>query len=548
MPGGVRHHEPRARRKRSHRSPPNAAISPIRSPSSRVPRAASGAASPRCSPPRARASSSPTSTGRPSATAAALRVEGRDARASATDVTDAAPVEALAAAALAAYGRIDILAANAGIYPSTELAAIDDAPGTTSWTSTSRARCTPSRPALPAMLERGYGRIVLTSSITGPITGQPGYAHYGASKAAMLGLMRSAAIELATSGVTVNAVMPGNVETPGLGETSEEHQRLMLSSIPMGASASRRTSAGPCASWPRARPATSPGRRWSSTAARSCRSRRRRNGLDLWRLGTGRHYIACQGSFTSPAIVASPADQGPLPATMFANFLIGLREGLEAALVVSILIAYLVRTGRRDRLPRSGSVSGRGRAVAWLRGAAHLHLIAAHLRARRRPSAGSMSIIAVGFVTWMIFWMRRTARDVAGETSTASSTRRSAVGPVAVAVVGVPRRRRARVWRPRCSSGRPRRRPAAPAQPLIGSLLGIGPAVVLGWLLYRGAIRINLSRFFTWTGAAPDHRRRRRPRLRRPRPAGGGHPSGPEQPRVRRQQRRSRRTPGTARC
>ena len=63
---------------------------------------------------------------------------------------------------------------------------------------------------------RGYGRIVLTSSITGPVTGQAGFAHYGASKAAMLGFMRSAAVELATSGVTINAVLPGNVETPGL--------------------------------------------------------------------------------------------------------------------------------------------------------------------------------------------------------------------------------------------------------------------------------------------------------------------------------------------
>jgi 3-oxoacyl-[acyl-carrier protein] reductase len=74
---------------------------------------------------------------------------------------------------------------------------------------------------------------VLTSSITGPITGHPGYAHYGASKAAMLGFMRSVAVELATTGVTINAVMPGNVETPGLAETSEEHQDRMLASIPM---------------------------------------------------------------------------------------------------------------------------------------------------------------------------------------------------------------------------------------------------------------------------------------------------------------------------
>jgi 3-oxoacyl-[acyl-carrier protein] reductase len=84
------------------------------------------------------------------------------------------------------------------------------------------------------MRARGYGRIVLTSSITGPITGHPGFAHYGASKAAMLGFMRSAAVELARSGITVNAVMPGNVTTPGFADTSDEHQQRMLSSIPMG--------------------------------------------------------------------------------------------------------------------------------------------------------------------------------------------------------------------------------------------------------------------------------------------------------------------------
>ena len=75
---------------------------------------------------------------------------------------------------------------------------------------------------------------MLTSSITGPITGQPGFAHYGASKAAMLGLMRSAALELAGDGITINAVLPGNVRTEGLAATSEAHQRQMLSSIPLG--------------------------------------------------------------------------------------------------------------------------------------------------------------------------------------------------------------------------------------------------------------------------------------------------------------------------
>jgi 3-oxoacyl-[acyl-carrier protein] reductase len=159
---------------------------------------------------------------------------GQGAIAVATDVTDRASVDALAAAAIAAYGRIDILAANAGIYPSNELAAIDDEIWDRVMGINVKGALHAVQSCTPAMLARGYGRIVLTSSITGPITGQTGFAHYGASKAAMLGLMRSAAVELATSGVTVNAVMPGNIETPGLEETGDEHQRLMLSSIPMG--------------------------------------------------------------------------------------------------------------------------------------------------------------------------------------------------------------------------------------------------------------------------------------------------------------------------
>ena len=89
------------------------------------------------------------------------------------------------------------------------------------------------RACLPAMLDSGYGRIVLSSSITGPITGTPGYGAYGASKAALLGMMRSVALEVVTRGVTVNAVMPGNVRTEGLVSTTAAHQRAMLSSIPM---------------------------------------------------------------------------------------------------------------------------------------------------------------------------------------------------------------------------------------------------------------------------------------------------------------------------
>ena len=149
------------------------------------------------------------------------------------DVTERTSVDAMAARVVADYGRVDILAANAGIYPTAALAEIDDA----MWDRVMDVNVTGAvrvvQACMPTMVSRKYGRIVLTSSITGPLTGQPGFAHYGASKAALLGFMRSAAVELATSGVTVNAVLPGNVKTPGFASTSEEHQRLMLTSIPM---------------------------------------------------------------------------------------------------------------------------------------------------------------------------------------------------------------------------------------------------------------------------------------------------------------------------
>jgi 3-oxoacyl-[acyl-carrier protein] reductase len=168
------------------------------------------------------------------AAAAALRSGGRSAEGLQTDVTDRASVDALAAHVVAAHGRIDIVAANAGIYPSTDFASIDDAIWDHVMDINVKGALHAAQACLPAMLARGYGRIVFSSSITGPITGQAGFAHYGASKAAMLGLMRSIAVEVAAAGVTVNAVMPGNVETPGLADTSEEHRARMLSAIPMG--------------------------------------------------------------------------------------------------------------------------------------------------------------------------------------------------------------------------------------------------------------------------------------------------------------------------
>ena len=150
------------------------------------------------------------------------------------DVTDPEDMARLAAAAIDRWGRIDILAANAGIYPQILLRDLTPADFDHIMAVNVRGVMLAMQACLPQMLAQGYGRIVLTSSITGSVVGQPGYAHYGATKAALVGLMRSAALEVARSGVTINAVLPGNIRTPGFDDLGPEHEKRMLGAIPLG--------------------------------------------------------------------------------------------------------------------------------------------------------------------------------------------------------------------------------------------------------------------------------------------------------------------------
>jgi 3-oxoacyl-[acyl-carrier protein] reductase len=162
------------------------------------------------------------------ATAARLHADAET-----VDVTDREAIGRAVGAVLERHGRIDILAANAGIYPLARLEEIDDAAWERVLGVNAKGAFNFVQACVEPMRRQRYGRIVLTSSITGPITGYPGYAHYGASKAAMLGFMRSVAIETARDGITINAVMPGNVKTPGLDRAGEEHRRKMMASIPL---------------------------------------------------------------------------------------------------------------------------------------------------------------------------------------------------------------------------------------------------------------------------------------------------------------------------
>jgi high-affinity iron transporter len=184
---------------------------------------------------------------------------------------------------------------------------------------------------------------------------------------------------------------------------------------------------------------------------------------------------------------------------LFSSALIGLREGLEAALVVSILIAFLVKSDQRAALKWvwGGVVAallicvGIGTVVAYTIGELRFE--------QQEIVGGSLSIIAVGFVTWMIFWMRSTARTIATELRGKLSDA-LAIGPVAVAVMALLAVGREGLETMAFFYANVRTAETGPDQPLIGFIVGITVAVAVGWLIYRGAITFNLGKFFTYTG------------------------------------------------
>jgi high-affinity iron transporter len=185
---------------------------------------------------------------------------------------------------------------------------------------------------------------------------------------------------------------------------------------------------------------------------------------------------------------------------VFANYLIGLREGLEAALVVSILVAYLVKSGHADRLRPVWAGVAAAVAVSLAFGALLSFTSQSLTFEAQEAFGGTLSIVAVGFVTWMIFWMRRTARSLSKElrqrVDSALAIGAGALALTAFLAVGREGLETSLfIWSAVQSTGEG-------VQPIVGATLGLLTSVVLGYLFYKGALRINLSKFFTWTGAA----------------------------------------------
>lgn len=150
------------------------------------------------------------------------------------DVSDPESCRTMAARATEEFGGVDILCANAGIFPSVRLEEMSPDALELVMRTNFYGTVYALQACLPALERSAHGRVIVTSSITGPFTGYPGWSHYGASKAAQMGFIRTAAMELATKGITINAVMPGNIKTEGLDDLGQDYLDQMAATVPQG--------------------------------------------------------------------------------------------------------------------------------------------------------------------------------------------------------------------------------------------------------------------------------------------------------------------------
>lgn len=162
-----------------------------------------------------------------------LRAAGGTAEFCQCDVSDWDSVQNMVNTTVSSFGGLDVMCANAGAFPQTKMIDMDPAEWDQVMATNLKSAFLSVKASIPQFEKAGGGRVVLTSSITGPITGYPGWAHYGASKSGQLGFLKTACMELSKYNVTINAVMPGNIYTEGLQDLGEDYLNTMAASIPL---------------------------------------------------------------------------------------------------------------------------------------------------------------------------------------------------------------------------------------------------------------------------------------------------------------------------
>ena len=150
------------------------------------------------------------------------------------DVKSRADMERMAATCIERYGAIDVLCANAGVFPTSHIADMTDETWDDVLDTNLKGVFNGMRACIPQMKAQTQGRIVVISSITGPNVGWPGLSHYMASKGGVNALVRGAALELAKHSVTVNAISPGTIMTQGLVDLGGDQLDEIAAIIPAG--------------------------------------------------------------------------------------------------------------------------------------------------------------------------------------------------------------------------------------------------------------------------------------------------------------------------
>lgn len=184
------------------------------------------------------------------------------------------------------------------------------------------------------------------------------------------------------------------------------------------------------------------------------------------------------------------------------GLLTGLREGVEAALIVSIILAYLAKTGNGEQAGKIWMGTGGAVALSVILGLVIFNTVGAFEEPYEQIFEGSAMLLAALVVTWMLFWMRRQSAMVRGELQAAVDRVLDAGGAWGLAILAFTAVIREGVETALFLVGQATSAQASAGSVVVGAIIGLLIAVAIGYGFYTGSRRVNLQAFFRWTGIA----------------------------------------------